>query len=1065
MCALTGTILTSSAAAPRPNILYFYLDDFGWGGLGPNGQTALKNAGQAHLITPNLDRLADEGVNFQRAYGCTVCSPARASQQTGFHNGHAYADRNNTDNARKAMRAEDVTMGDALSTAGYTTGFWGKWGFGGSDDHDNPVLVNLQTLPNNHGYQYILAELHHVRAHTFFQPTLWKFAPGDSQIALVPNSLAAYQNNPAYPDTPALQNDPTYPATAYCDDSYSFAALDFVRQQGQNYNATGQPFFALFSVQTPHTPYGDIATLPDWDAAYADAGFFSGLSTNAQQYAAMVTRIDAHIGNLLDALEDPNHDGDTSDSVADQTIVVFQSDNGGQNSLMNQNANLRGYKGSIWEGGIRIPMLVRWPDKIKPGATLEPGTNTQMVVDVTDMLPTFCELAGQEIPLGIDGVSIAPTLTGAGGQIARDFIIHEALPNSSIIRGKWKLVRTGADAYQLYDLEADPAEADDLAGVPENAELVAELATLLLGERVTEPAWFAPSYHQWTGADEETTNEAGHWSDYSYADLGGVYQTETGAPQLSWIARMAHDNTAVADADLELLALDLSSPDTPQVLDMGAHKLTGRNEIRIGGGNTIRFDNGTVSSLRRISIAGGGVLSGAGHIEGTLANGGTVEVTMASASTGPGPDIEVPGPDVTLTDGMDFVSNGGFEQGTDTGGGDYSYSTLVDWSTDGSDASLDGAKPGSPHSGTMRGLIQAGYPLVQKTAYPVHQGDSYTVSFWHRGFSGWNTGETAEVRVFYIDAEGGRVDLLQETFAMTNGTWIQANHTIPAVALAAAEGRALHILLGAADGTGFASFDDVSIIRHGDEVTIPGPLTWQPGPDITVAAHRRLEIDGAFAAGAGSTLRLTIAGQAVAGEDYGKVGITGDATLAGTLEVIVDPAFQPEADQAFTILSADAVSGTFANDGDVVTGSDGTRFSIGYSATDVTLTMIGTTAQGTPYDWLEGHGIDGGDPEAADLIDHDKDGALAWEEYLAGTDPTDPGSVFRASSTVSEDGGNLVLTWPSAAGRTYQIQDSGNLDGFGFLAGPFAATPPWNSEEVPIQPGVSRFFRVLVNLE
>jgi len=242
-------------ATRRPNILNFYADDMGWGSIGPNGQDDRRASGLANVLTPNIDRLAEQGINFQRAYGCMVCSPARSSQQTGFHQGHTWADRNNPDNAKKAMRADDITMGEALKAAGYVTGYWGKWGYGASSDKSNPVIQNIQTLPNSHGYDYVLAELHHVRAHTFFQPTLWSFKPGDSQMGLVPNSLATYANNPGYPESPAKQSHTNYPATAYCDDSYAFAALDFVRTQAQAYNADGTPFFALLAAQIPHGPY------------------------------------------------------------------------------------------------------------------------------------------------------------------------------------------------------------------------------------------------------------------------------------------------------------------------------------------------------------------------------------------------------------------------------------------------------------------------------------------------------------------------------------------------------------------------------------------------------------------------------------------------------------------------------------------------------------------------------------------------------------------------------------------------------------------------------------------
>ena len=158
----------SIADVPRPNILYFYVDDMGWGSIGPNGQAERKAKGLPYVRTPNIDRLAAQGVNFRRGYACHVCSPSRASQQCGFHQGHTFADRNDPDNARKAMRADDVLIGDALSLAGYETAYQGKWGFGGSKDQKAPVIDNVQTLPTSHGYKHVLAELHHVRAHTFF---------------------------------------------------------------------------------------------------------------------------------------------------------------------------------------------------------------------------------------------------------------------------------------------------------------------------------------------------------------------------------------------------------------------------------------------------------------------------------------------------------------------------------------------------------------------------------------------------------------------------------------------------------------------------------------------------------------------------------------------------------------------------------------------------------------------------------------------------------------------------------------------------------------------------------
>ncbi|MEM1297361.1 MAG: sulfatase-like hydrolase/transferase, partial [Verrucomicrobiota bacterium] len=289
----------------RPNILYLYVDDMGWGSVAPNGQTDRKAKGLPHLLTPTLDQLAAEGVNFTRAYGCTVCSPARSSQQTGFHQGHTFADRNDPDNAKKAIRIGDLTMGDQLAKAGYITGYWGKWGYGGSKSQEDPVIDNVQTLPTSHGYQFVVAELHHVRAHTFFQPTLWT-APAKAGaiggLELKPNSMTPFADEARYPNTPALQNHPDYPTTAYCDDVYAFAALDFVRAQAQNYQKTGQPFFGLLAVQVPHAPFDEIEQLPEWDSAYRDQPYIASLSAQAKQWAAMITRLDAHFGNLLAAL-------------------------------------------------------------------------------------------------------------------------------------------------------------------------------------------------------------------------------------------------------------------------------------------------------------------------------------------------------------------------------------------------------------------------------------------------------------------------------------------------------------------------------------------------------------------------------------------------------------------------------------------------------------------------------------------------------------------------------------------------------------------------------------------
>ncbi|MCH7226875.1 sulfatase-like hydrolase/transferase [Haloferula sp. A504] len=1043
---LLNLLLAAAQGAPKPNILYLYVDDMGWGSIGPNGQAQRKLDGLPHVLTPNIDSLADQGVNFTRAYGCTVCSPARSSQQSGFHQGHTYADRNDPDNARKAMRADDRLMGDVLSEAGYATGYWGKWGYGASQDQSNPQILNLQTLPTSHGYQDVLAELHHIRAHTFYQPTLWK-APATAGalggLELVPNSIAAYGNNANYPETPAFQSDPGYPATSYCDDAYCFAALDFVRAQAQTYHSTGQPFFGLLAVQVPHSPYAEISQLPNWDAAYSGNAPFAGMSSEAKQWAAMVTRIDAHLGNILAALEDPNNDGDTSDSVADNTIVIFMSDNGGPSnnarSEINANGGLRGSKGSIYEGGIRVPMVIRWPAMINTTSSLQPGTNSDQPIDVTDLLPTLCDVVGVETPLGIDGVSIAPTLTGSGHQRTREYLIHEAQPNYSIIRGDMKLVGPG---NALYNLATDPDESDDISG--SNTALVAELSAIALAERVTEPAWSAITYHQWTGNDGDVTSDAAHWSDYEYRNAlnNTVYQTDSGAPNASWIARMENSGTtpatATADADLEVLGLEVRGASTTatQTLEVGSRTLTARNELRLSAHSKLTLDNGMVRSQRRIDLREDGTLEGAGTLDTSLHSAGTLAVTESSGTTIPG-------------SGTELLTNGGFESGSGT-----AFSATDSWTNLGGDQSVNARNTTNPSSGSYRGIVGNGSngPVSPSTdtGLTIQTGDAFTLSFQHAGALNWDLGaDTITATLYYQDGGDHTIGSITVTPTQDFSTgYNSASTEIAATAGSVGQSLWLRIESATAESSGeFASIDDVSLLRNGDPVTVSG--------------SRSLQITGDYRESTGATLELTLAGSEA--ENHSQLLIAGSATLAGSLAVTVDPGFTPARGDSFTILTAGSLTGTYNHPEQRVTGSDGTLFDITYTGTTVTLTADATTAQGTPYSWLEFYEIDGGDHEAADLIDHDGDGMLAWEEYLAGTNPTSPRSFFAAS--ISTASGSLEIRWPSAPGRVYRILESGDLvTPFAPFAGPFSATPPENVFPIPDGPS-HRFFQIQVELE
>jgi hypothetical protein len=267
------------------------------------------------------------------------------------------------------------------------------------------------------------------------------------------------------------------------------------------------------------------------------------------------------------------------------------------------------------------------------------------VIDVTDLLPTFCELAGIPAPVGLDGVSIATLLAGedVDDRRRRDFLIHEAGRSASIIRGRHKLIRSGEKKLELYDLRADPAESKDLAA--NDPGLVKELEALLLGERVTEPKGFANTYHRWTGENGASAADAGNWSDYVYENEGITYLSDDGPPRLSWTALMQNEdetpNVAQGDVDLSFLGLEIGgnagAPEATQELALGSKvTLTGRNEIRVSRGGMLTLNKSVVSSLRWVDVLPGGLVRGKGKIDAEVRNAGTVTVETGVHSSAAG---------------------------------------------------------------------------------------------------------------------------------------------------------------------------------------------------------------------------------------------------------------------------------------------------------------------------------------------------------------------------------------------------------------------------------------------
>ncbi len=989
-------------AAPRPNILYLYADDLGWGTLNAN------RGSDTPMITPTIDSLAEAGLNFRMAYGCMVCSPARSSQQTGFHQGHTWTDRNDPDSS-KAMRADDKTIGDLLSAAGYRVGYYGKWGYGGDQTLVDPALNNPQTLPVNHGYTDLLAELHHVRAHTYFQPSLW-FNNIDTHGT---NTVLEYNANV---DGQRIE---------YADDLYAEAAEAFIRTHAQ----TPQPFFCEVAFQVPHTPLGDVAEMSGWFDAYAGTDT-STWPAEAKEYAAMLNRQDGHIANLLEALDDPNNDGNTNDSVRANTLIIFASDNGGQGGtpydFFDTNGNLSGTKGSVKEGGIRVPTFFTWQGVIAP------GQSTDHITCVSDVLPTLCELAGILPPTGIDGVSIAPLLTGEGQLRVRPWYTHESGSTWSLIRNDgYKLRNTGA-LYLLADGANTDYESTDISGA--HPALVAEMQAIAMAERVTEPDGFANTYHHWTGADGAPVSNAANWSDYDYSNNGTSYLSDNGAPRESWSATLANtvavDQTAVLDTDINTLGIEIAgnaATGAKQILAIiPGNTLAGRNEIRLSPLSEVELNGGALSSTRWVDLFEGATIEGPGTIDAILYNAGTLDVTTneINATTYTTNTTIIPG---SGSGGVELVSNGGFEDGDSfEGDADYSYNELTDWSTDGADPTKDGGKATSAYAGTYRGLMNIGYNLVQDTGDAIQTGEVYRLAFYHSGFSGWGTGEAIDVKLFYKDGATDHT-LFRFTLSPTPSAWNLLETNFPSITDPAAEGKNMWIDFNPLN-SGYVSLDEVSLAIPG---MIDSPTTNIVIVTNTVSAAGVL-ISSDYHQSATALLIAPVAA-------YTSLVVNGTANLDGRLQCALPTGFSAANGDRFTIVSASSVTGTFNNaDGMLQSGEH--HFRVHYTATAVELEKVAVTAQGTPHWWLEEHGL------ATDQTDTDGDGLDAWEEYIAGTDPTLASSTLAIDPDVQALETGFIVKWPSATNRIYDLQSSTNLmAGFQTLEADITATPPENN--------------------
>lgn len=431
----SGMSAPSDAPAKKPNIIFIMADDLGYGDLGCYGQKLIQ--------TPNIDRMAKEGMRFTQCYaGSTVCAPSRSVLMTGQHTGHTTVRGNigiggvkgvaGTD-GRVPLKAEDITLAEVLKQAGYTTGMTGKWGLG------EPGTTGE---PNDQGFDAWFGYLNQKRAHTYYPTFIWRNK-----------------------EKVMLDGNKEEPKTDYTHDLFTGFALDFIRD-----NHT-KPFFLYIPYCLPHAKLEIPSIEP-----YADKPW----SEDEKTFAAMVTLLDRDTGRILDLLKELGID--------EETIVLFCSDNGADirwEGRFDSSGPLRGRKRDLYEGGIRAPMIVRWPGRIAP------DTESDLAWYFPDVLPTAADIAGVTPPEEIDGISILPTLLGNKQDLSDRFLyweFHEKGYQQAVRVGDWKAVRLAPESeLELYDLPSDPGEEHNVAA--DHPDVIARIEAYLKTARTPSTAW------------------------------------------------------------------------------------------------------------------------------------------------------------------------------------------------------------------------------------------------------------------------------------------------------------------------------------------------------------------------------------------------------------------------------------------------------------------------------------------------------------------------------------------------------------------------------------------------
>jgi arylsulfatase A len=470
-----------------PNIVFLIADDLGYGDIGAFGQKKIK--------TPTLDKIAQDGMKLTRHYsGNPVCATSRCVLMTGKHPGHAQIrdNRETKPEGQYPLLPSTKTIARILNENGYATGGFGKWGLGGPDSDGRPVKQGFDRF---FGYNC------QARAHNFYPAYLWD---NDTKVELKNKLFPAHQKFPADADPLAKSSYDRYKGEEYAPDLINEQAIKFIEQN------KNRPFFFYYPTTVPHlalqVPEDSLAEYQGRfeETPYDGSRAYLPNLTPRATYAAMVTRLDTAIGRILRKIDELG--------LTENTIVVFTSDNGplydklgGTDTEFFESAReLRGRKGSVYEGGIRVPTLVKFPGRVPP------ASSTDRVTGFEDWMPTLLKLAGLEskLPEGTDGIDFSSTLL-AQNQPARPFLYRE-FPGyggqQAVWSGKWKAVRQNLNRpaagaankkavakkkavhspdqiiTELYDLVADPTESRNVAA--DHPEVVRSMEAIMQSQHV-----------------------------------------------------------------------------------------------------------------------------------------------------------------------------------------------------------------------------------------------------------------------------------------------------------------------------------------------------------------------------------------------------------------------------------------------------------------------------------------------------------------------------------------------------------------------------------------------------